>query len=208
MQGDGPVGQGRADLDDHPAIARTHMAQGRAGAMHRAQVGDLGHPAVFLSGHLGDRGQYRDHGIVDPDLDRTQLRLDARRGLVHRLGVGHVQNAGPGPATGGLDFRPGTLQPGLTPGQQGDAGTLTGKLHSGSPADPGGGSADHHDFVAIRAHRLLQELCNGLEQKTVWTAALFSKKCCADPTGCVRAGLSLAVAQLLDQPLGWVLDYQ
>lgn len=59
--------------------------------MNVPEVGDLGHAAKLCRAHLLDRRVDRHHGVVDPDVDRAELRLDARGGCFDGVGVGDVQ---------------------------------------------------------------------------------------------------------------------
>ena len=79
LQGDAPVGQRRADLDDRAAVAREHPAQGGAGAVHEAEVGHLGDPLELLGLDVDEPGEHRREGDVHPDVDLPELLLDLRR---------------------------------------------------------------------------------------------------------------------------------
>ena len=90
VQLEAAVGAGRADLDDAAAVPRGHPPQGRHGAVHGAQVGDLGGPPELLRRDRPERRHDAGAGVVDPHVDRPEAVLDGGRGVVHRLRIGHV----------------------------------------------------------------------------------------------------------------------
>src|SRR5690606_37283839 len=91
----------RRDLDDAAPLARAHALDHRAGhVVDRVEVGvdDLG---PLLRGHLVERGVAGDAGVVDQDIDRTELVLDPayqRLGAFRRAHValhqGHLEAVG------------------------------------------------------------------------------------------------------------------
>lgn len=83
LQGDGPVGEGRPDVDDDPAVTGLHAPQGDHGAVHLAQIGDLGGPAELVGFDVPHRCERRGHGHVDPDVDHPEVTLDPAGGCIH-----------------------------------------------------------------------------------------------------------------------------
>jgi len=110
LQWDAAVGERRADHDDHPAVARAHTLQRGKGSVDLPEVRDLEHAAVVLGRGLVDERERRGHRVVDPDVDRTQLRLYPRRRLVNRRRVADVQRAGDRARPGGLGLGAGRLE--------------------------------------------------------------------------------------------------
>ena len=77
LQRDAAVGERRADLDDHAAVARPHAAQRGHRPPDRAEVGDLGRRAgTRPASSRVDRREDGRHRVVDPDVDRAELVLD------------------------------------------------------------------------------------------------------------------------------------
>ena len=85
-----PVGQRRADLHDHAAIAIAHALEREDRPVHHAEVGDLGDAPVLLRGDLAHRREHRHHRVVDPHVDRPELALDRGGSGAHAVGIGHV----------------------------------------------------------------------------------------------------------------------
>lgn len=104
LQGDGPVGEGRPDVDDDPAVTGLHAPQGDHGAVHLAQIGDLGGPAELVGFDVPHRCERRGHGHVDPDVDHPEVTLDPAGGCIHGAAVGHVGRHDQRPGPGGLDL--------------------------------------------------------------------------------------------------------
>ena len=75
LERNGAEGQRRAHLHDRAAIPRQHVMERREGPVDVAEVGDLGHPAVFLGTHLFHRREDAHHRVVDPGVDGTDLAL-------------------------------------------------------------------------------------------------------------------------------------
>ena len=90
LQRNAAVGQRRADLHDRSAIARFHAAECSEGTVDRTKICNVGDALKFLRRHL-DRGrEHRDHGIVDPNVDRAESILNpCCRGL-NLVGIAHI----------------------------------------------------------------------------------------------------------------------
>ena len=71
------VGERGADLNDRPAVARSHTPERRHRPPDRAEVRDLGRAAELVGLDLRDRREDRRHRVVDPDVDRPELLLHA-----------------------------------------------------------------------------------------------------------------------------------
>ena len=111
LEGDAPIRQRRADLDDDASVARPHSFQGGQSAMDGAQVGHLRHSTILLGVHLPDGRKDRDHRVVDPDINRAELGLDRRSGGLHLAGIGDVRWNHEGPPSPGLDVPACAFQP-------------------------------------------------------------------------------------------------
>src|SRR5271168_4439383 len=77
LQRDRAVRQRRPDIDDRAAIAIAHTPQRRHRAMHLPEISDPGGAQHFLGRQRGDRRESRRHGIVHPNVDRSQHLLNA-----------------------------------------------------------------------------------------------------------------------------------
>jgi hypothetical protein len=55
-----------------------------------AEVRHLGHAPVLVGGRVGHAGEHRVHGVVDPNVDGTEFRLEVLGRSVDCRGVGHV----------------------------------------------------------------------------------------------------------------------
>ena len=91
LQRDRAVRERRADLHDDAAVTRTHALQGRHRAPHEAVIGDVGDAAVVVRGHLHDRREDGEHGVVDPDVDRPEARFDFARRTLDGVVIGDVE---------------------------------------------------------------------------------------------------------------------
>ena len=90
LQGDAAICERRAHLDDNAPALGLHPPKRRHGAPYDSQVGDGGSPGEFLRLDLRERGKDRGHRVVDPDVDRAQLRLHRAGGRLDLLVVRHV----------------------------------------------------------------------------------------------------------------------
>jgi hypothetical protein len=91
LQRDAARAEGRAHLDDDTVVARPHPGQRGHGAVHEAEVGNLGDPPELLGGGLRERGEDRGERHVDPHVDRAERLLDLLSG---RLDLGVVRHVG------------------------------------------------------------------------------------------------------------------
>ena len=73
LQRDRAVGERRADLHDHPAVARPHAPQGGERPVHAAEVRDLGDAADLGGRSRGRSAKTGGHRAVDPHVDRPEL---------------------------------------------------------------------------------------------------------------------------------------
>ena len=96
MLGARKLGLDRGDVDDPSPLARDHEA--------RDGLGDEEH-AVEISAHqlmpgflrvILERSPTLDAGVVDQDVDRADLGLDAFGGFANLFAVGHVERGGVG----------------------------------------------------------------------------------------------------------------
>jgi hypothetical protein len=80
LQGDRPVAERGAALDDRAPVAGPHAGQRRHRAVHEPQVAHLGDPAELLRLDLPERREHRGEGDVHPHVDRAEpvLRLPGR----------------------------------------------------------------------------------------------------------------------------------
>ena len=156
LQRDAALPQRRPDLHDRPAIARPHPGQRRHRAVHEAQVGHLGDPAELLRGDLGERGEHRGEGHVDPDIDGSEGVLYLLRGRIHLGEIGDVRRDGERPAARPLHVARRAFQARLTARDQPDAVPALGELPGRGPADArarsgDGNSGSHVPSFAVRA---------------------------------------------------------
>ena len=145
LQGDRPVGEGGADLDDHAPVAGLHPGQGRQDAVDLAQVGHARHPGELGGRRLRHRGQHRGHGRVDPHVDGAQLVLRGLGGAVDGLGVGDVEGEDQGPPAGRLHLLGRRFEALDATGDEGDIGPPLGEGPHAGPPHPGAGPGDDDD---------------------------------------------------------------
>lgn len=148
LQRDAAPAQRRADLHDRPAVARAHHVQRGEVAVDAAEVRHLGDAPEVLRGGIAHLAQDGGHRVVDPDIDRAELALDAVRGLHDAIGGGDVERQDERPPAGRFDIAPRALEPGPSTGDQPHVIALLREAHRGRPPDPGRSARDDHD----RAH--------------------------------------------------------
>ena len=144
------MGERRADLDDDAAVTRPHPPQRGERPVHRAEVGDFGHAPHLVRAQLADGREDGQHRVVDPDVDRAQLRLDGGRGCVDRLRVRDVEREDERTATEPVDLAPRGLEPVSPPREQAEGGAAAGELARAGAADAGRGPGNDDD--AARHH--------------------------------------------------------
>ena len=91
LQRNGTVGQRGPYLNNHAPVARNHKLKRRAGAVHVAEVCHLGHAPKLVRRKGTKRCQHGPHGVVDPDINRTETILNLVSRIHHRLTVGDVR---------------------------------------------------------------------------------------------------------------------
>ena len=75
LQWDPAVGECGSHLHDHPAIARQHSFERGERAVNKPEIRDLRDTFEFLRRHFLDRRKDGAHRVVDPDVDRSELRF-------------------------------------------------------------------------------------------------------------------------------------
>jgi hypothetical protein len=151
LQRDRAVSEGGADLHDGAAVARGHSTQRRQSTVHGAQVGDFRHPADFLRAQQGNRGEDRHHGVVDPDIDRAELRLYGECRALHRVGIRHVERHRERTPPMALDFGARVVQRLAIAGEQRHIVALSRELTRGGPAYTGARAGDDNYFATVSA---------------------------------------------------------
>src|SRR5919198_3573031 len=149
LERDGPVGEGRADLDDGPTVPGAHPPKGRHRAVHRSEVGDLRGTPELLRGDFVDWREDGDHRVVHPHVDGPEGLLHRPCGLLHLPGVRHVGGQDHRPASRGVGVLGRAFQPLHPPGEQSETGASPGESFRRGPPDPRGGARDHNDFWEI-----------------------------------------------------------
>ena len=138
----------RANLYDDTAITTAHQRERRAGAVHVTHVGDISDPAVERVAGVPEEPQCADEGDVDPHIHRTELGLDPLRGdldLVQRRDVALQRK---GPTAQLFDVRRGSLQAGVSTGEDGDVVPMSGELPNDGTTHTGG-TAGHYDNATL-----------------------------------------------------------
>ena len=79
LEGNTPIGESGAHLHDRSAISWNHELQSRHRSINNAEVSYFSYALEFLRIHFVEAGKHRDHGIVDPDVDRPKTGLDGDR---------------------------------------------------------------------------------------------------------------------------------
>ena len=117
------------------------MLQRRHSAVDLTEIGDFGHAPKFVGSNLMHRREDRRHGIVDPNIDRTKLVLDARRRGIDRFRVGDIDRNPERVDAESLCFCGCISKPLFSASQKGDAGSVFGEFDSQRTANacPGPG---------------------------------------------------------------------
>jgi hypothetical protein len=147
LQRDAAIGERRAHLDDHAAVARPHVLQGRERAVDRAEIGDVGHPGDLFGRQVLDRREDRDHRVVHPDVDRPEAVLEGVRRAGHGLGIGDVQGCRFGLGAQCRHLRPGVLERRLVAGDEAELRTPSREGQRGRPSDAGRRTRYDHDHA-------------------------------------------------------------
>ncbi len=133
LQRDAALAQRGPDLHDRPAVARPHPGQRRHRAVDEAQVSHLGDPAELLRGDLGERGEHRGEGHVDPHVDGSEGVLYLLRGRIHLGEIGDVRRDGERPAARPLHVARRAFQARLTACDQPERGPRAGRTAGPRP---------------------------------------------------------------------------
>ena len=80
----------RADVDDPAPAALAHAGEGRLGHVEAPAEVDAHDIVPVLEAHLVERAVAGDPGVVDDDVDGTELRLDRSAAGLRRLVIAHV----------------------------------------------------------------------------------------------------------------------
>ncbi len=125
----------------------------RQRAVHSAEVGDVGDAPHFRGSQLVHGREHRDHGVVDPHVDRPEFGLDGVGGPVDGIGVVHVEGHDqPGAAVGG-DVPGGVLQTFAVASRQPNRRSLTGERAGGGSTNTGiGAGHDDSDHLIVVPH--------------------------------------------------------
>ena len=137
----------RGHVDDLAAAARLHDAQGRPAAVDRPHEVDLDLLLELILGQLISGPRVDDTGIVDEDVDRAQLGLNAVGESLPGSGVADVvdvdERSG---ASGGQFLAQGFELVFLDVGQHED-GPFFGQEAGRGRANPAGRAGDDDDFI-------------------------------------------------------------
>ncbi len=117
MQGNGAGTERGTDLDDRPAITRSHVLQGDHGSVHVAEIADFRDASVLVGGDLMEGREHRCEGDVDPHVDRAECFLHQVGGRSDLLVVGDVGGDRERLSTRSFDVLERAVQPALSPGQ-------------------------------------------------------------------------------------------
>src|SRR4051812_9831740 len=96
LERDATVGKRRANLHDRAGIAGAHPPERCHRAVDGTEVGDLGGATILVRLDLPERSEDRCHRVVYPDIDGTELGLDALRRLLDLRRHGDVGRYGEG----------------------------------------------------------------------------------------------------------------
>ena len=152
LQRDGSIGKRGSDLDDHAPVARQHPTQGGQRTVHVSEIGHIGDATELFRRHVLSRRQNGHHGVIDPDVDGTEMSLDRFGCFLDLVIVGHIGRQGEGTTSGRFDFPPGRLQPVAAAREKRHPGAASGKFaHSRAP-DSGGCPGDDDDLPDDLVH--------------------------------------------------------
>jgi hypothetical protein len=147
LQRDSPIGESRTDLDDDASVADPHSLQGSVGSVDEAEVAHLGGPAELFWRRLDEGREDGAECDVDPDVDRAEFVLHARRGGIDRCELGDVCLDGQRAPAGAFDVRGCRVQSLLPAGDQADVGAARTVCPCGCPAHTATCSGDYDGLV-------------------------------------------------------------
>ncbi len=104
------VGERQAHLDDRAPVARLHPLQRGHRPVDEAEIRHLGDAPELVGLDLVEGREHRDHRVVDPDVDRAELRLDAAGCVLELPCVAYVHLEHEPSPPGSLDLPFGTRE--------------------------------------------------------------------------------------------------
>lgn len=144
---DAPVGESRAHLHNRATIAGPEAAERGLKAPDRTEVGHVGHASELVRGQLPQGGVDGDHGVVDPDVELSQLLLDLPRGSFELLRVRDVSLDQVRCPPGGFDVLRGAFEASPAPSDQPDGRAVLGELDSDRASEPCRCSGDRNGLT-------------------------------------------------------------
>jgi hypothetical protein len=165
----------RSDLDNRATIPWLHETKRSHRPINGSEVSNLGHPPVFFGIHLLKRRENRHHGIVDPNVNRTELVFNLKSCGIHLFVVGHVGRDYQGTAAKPFYVRAAAFQSGRTARQQGDMRAVLCKLARRRSSDACGRTGNDNN-TCFFDHAKLK--CNWLAKIPTCTAALLTFAVC------------------------------
>src|SRR5919204_796763 len=115
--------------------------------MNGAQIVDLGDTPKLVGGHLYHRRKNRDHGVVNPDVDRAKTLFSLSSKSLHRVCIGDIASHNERGRPHLMGFASGALQSLAGPGNQAELVTTLREGPGRRPSDAARGSGDDRHLV-------------------------------------------------------------
>src|ERR1035438_3807896 len=116
LQRNAAVAQRGSDLHDGAMISGLHPIQRHSGAVDETEITHFGDSTELARLDLGEGGEYRREGDIDPDVDRTQCNFELGSRSVHLVEICDVNLNGKCLSTGLLDLVGGAVEAGSSSG--------------------------------------------------------------------------------------------
>jgi hypothetical protein len=84
------ISKSGAHLNDDAAISRKHSPERRERAIYHAEISYFRNPLVLFRLHLLHGRKHRNHCVVDPNVNRTELALNSFSRLFNPFSIRYV----------------------------------------------------------------------------------------------------------------------
>src|SRR5688572_6325591 len=91
LQWDTSISKSGTNLQYHTTISRQHSFQSWQSSMNHTEISHLCDSFVLFRPHFLHRRENRNHRVVDPNIDGTELTFNCFRSVLNCLGIGHVR---------------------------------------------------------------------------------------------------------------------
>ena len=160
LQWNAAVRERRAHVHNDTPITGQHAFQRRERAVHVSEIRDLGDTPEFFARHLFHGREDRRHGVVDPDVDRSERALDVVGRAFDGRSIGDVQWEHQRPATARFDVLTRGLQAVASARDQSDCRATLGESLGDCSPEAGRRAGNDDDFPTLRfSHALPRSNC-------------------------------------------------